>query len=100
MTPDMYQMFGCGGMSLVGKMHPTFLQQTKNLKIYGKNSGFSLCLNLSRVTYSANNSVGIFNAAFCQWLICPPFLVLWGGDTAFKQKNRLYPDRAVRLFYR
>ncbi|HEB94299.1 MAG TPA: hypothetical protein ENI94_12740 [Gammaproteobacteria bacterium] len=51
MTPDMYQMFGCGGMSLVGKMHSTFSQQTKTLKIYGKNSGFSLCLNLSRVTF-------------------------------------------------
>ena len=51
MTPDMYQMLGCGGMSLVGKMHPTFSQQTKNLKICGKSSGFSLRLNLSRVTF-------------------------------------------------
>ena len=50
-TPDMHQMPDCGGMSLVGKTHPTFLHQTKNLKIYGKNSGFSLCLNLSRATF-------------------------------------------------
>ncbi len=62
-TPDMYQMPDCGGMSLVGKTHPTFLHQTKTLKIYGKNSGFSLCLNLSRVT-SPQIIVGVFSILF------------------------------------